>query len=97
LSALQGLLEDLGPSDPRPRLIVARETLGRLETIFPEIADWRIDREETGRRGVRNEPGTFFVNLGGYRISSKLRARIVGHAQDSASAPTLALIAEVRE
>jgi hypothetical protein len=97
LSALERLVETRAPSDPPPRLIAAREPLGRLETIFPEISGWRIDREGACRGGLVNDPETFFVNLGGFRISSKLRQRIVQHAEAIAAETTKCLIKEVRK
>jgi hypothetical protein len=97
LSALERLLDEHALPDPRPKIIVAREPLGAIEAIFPELRGWVIERARTEDGGVRNNPDTLFVNLGGYCISSQLRRRIVRHAQAAASVATNSLLKEIGE
>jgi hypothetical protein len=97
LSALERLLNDDRLPNPRPKLIIGREPLGALDTIFPELRCWEIDRSRVDRGRAYNEPGTLFVNLGGYRISSTLRQRIVQHAEALTGAEINSLRKDIRE
>jgi len=95
LSALE-LFLSLGASVPPPELQITREPLGPVDAIFPELASWKIARLGDRASHSRLEPGRLFVNLGGYRISSTLRKRIVRHAITAATPQTSSLIAEIR-
>ena len=76
-------------------ILVAREPLGDIEDIFPELLGhpiWRVDPSQP-LCGTRT--GGLFVNLGALCIPERLRRRVVAFAQGRASAQARAIIAEI--
>ncbi|HEY5049168.1 MAG TPA: hypothetical protein VII49_14220 [Rhizomicrobium sp.] len=95
LSALERFLAD-GPAYPVPEILTTREPLGPLHAIFPEISGWKFARLNPDTRLGDNDPSKLYVNLGGYRIPSALKSRIVRYATRSASPRLVVLMEQIR-
>jgi hypothetical protein len=96
LSALNALLVG-GPPTTSPQLILAREPLGAIDKIFPEIKGWKIRRLTGSRQLSANNASRLYVNLAGFNISAGLRARVVRHALVCATPKTRQLISRIRD
>lgn len=91
LSALENLVSKCG-TDLRLEIKTAREPLGRIEKIFPELAQLKIHRGE-----YTAKPGALYVNLASYRISEAVRNRLLQHARREASEEIDTLIRRIKE
>ncbi|HTW31950.1 MAG TPA: hypothetical protein VMD76_09740 [Candidatus Sulfotelmatobacter sp.] len=87
LSALETLINK-NPS-LAPEIVTVREPLGPIARIFPDIGKWNVQRAP--KRTSGNDPGKPYVQLGGFRVSTSLKTRIVRHANAFATADTQAL------
>jgi len=94
LSALDTIIRsDCLP--PASAILVAREPLGKIEEIFPELLGCQITRVDPGPPLCGFRTGGLFVNLGALCIPEQLRRRMVAFAQSRSSAAARAIIAEL--
>jgi hypothetical protein len=91
LSALETLIHSAALPTSSP-ILVAREPLGRLEEIFPELRRHTIRRVDPAATLGGVQTGGLFVNLGALCIPETMRRRIVAFSQDKASAAARATI-----
>jgi len=90
LPALEQLLASGIPAVP-PEIIMRREPLGPIDSIFPEIAKWKIHR-----RPLAEIPDALYVKLGSYRISVRVRNRLLAYARGQVSSEIALLIQRIR-
>jgi len=95
LSALETIIQS-GSLRADTSILVARETLGPLEQIFPELKNQPIYRVGDNKPpgGVRR--GALFLNVGASRIPQSMRRRIAEFALNKASAAARAIIAALK-
>lgn len=94
LSALETIIHS-GSLPPTSPILVAREPLGDIEEIFPELLGHAIFRVDPGPPLCGIRTGSLFVNLGALCIPERLRRRMVAFAQSRASAAARAIIADI--
>jgi hypothetical protein len=90
LTAFEQLVSQSVPL-PTRELVIAHEPLGRIDRIFPEIAHWKIHRVP-----FASMPQALYVNLGGYRISERMRTRMLQHARREVSSDIDSLIQYIK-
>lgn len=90
LAALEQLLAKGVNADP-PEIMMIREPLGRIDRIFPEIANWKIHRPP-----FTPLQDALYVYLGSYRISHAVRQRLLEHARTHVSFETGLLMQRIR-
>ena len=78
-------------------ILVAREPLGNLDEIFPELGGHTIQRVDPELPLCGIQTGGLFVNLGAFYIPESLRQRLVAFSRRNASAPATAIMTELED
>ena len=95
LSALETIIHS-GSLRTDTSILVARETLGPLEQIFPELKNNTIYRVGDNKPPGSVRRGALFVNVGALRIPQSMRRRIAAFALNKASAAARVIIATLK-